>query len=416
MLVVRHILITNDFPPKVGGIQSYLWELWRRLPPDDVTVLTAAYQGSEWWDDQQKFRVVRSKEPVLLPHPLLARKVRQLAQSFGAEVVVIDPALPLGLLGPHLGLPYALVLHGAEVTVPGRLPASRQLMTRVLRGASLWVAAGRYAESEGRRALHAGRKGKGGDDEGGDLPPTVQIPPGVDPQRFRPLPQIERLAARARFGLSAGGPLVVSVSRLVPRKGMDTLIEAAERASARLAGISVAIAGDGRDRGRLERLAAGAAVPVKLLGELADAELPDFYACADCFALCSRARWGGLEQEGFGVVLVEAASSGVPCITLDSGGASEAVLDGETGVVVKPRKPTALLASRDREAEAEGVANALIEVLSEPALARRLGEAGRRRAERGLSYDVLAPRLADALERLAGGGHQPGGKGGGGAQ
>ena len=417
MRVVRHILLTNDFPPKVGGIQSYLWELWRRLPLDDVTVLTASYQGSEWWDAQQKFRVVRSKEPVLLPHPLLARKVRRLAQAFGAKAVVIDPALPLGLLGPHLGLPYALVLHGAEVTVPGRLPASRQLMARALRGASLWVAAGGYAESEGRRVLRAGRKGNGrDDDEGGDLPPTVRIPPGVDPERFRPLPHIERLAARARFGLPAGGPLAVSVSRLVPRKGMDTLIEAAERASARLPGISVAIAGDGRDRGRLERLAGAATVPVKLLGELADAELPDFYACADCFALCSRARWGGLEQEGFGVVLVEAASSGVPCITLDSGGASEAVLDGETGVVVKPRKPTALLASRDREAEAEGVANALIEVLSEPALARRMGEAGRRRAERGLSYDVLAPRLADALERLAGGGHQPGGKGGGGAQ
>jgi phosphatidylinositol alpha-1,6-mannosyltransferase len=187
---------------------------------------------------------------------------------------------------------------------------------------------------------------------------------------------------------------------------MDTLIEAAERASARVPGISVAIAGDGRDRGRLERLAAAATVPVKLLGELADAELPDFYACADCFALCSRSRWGGLEQEGFGVVLVEAASSGVPCITLDSGGAREAVLDGETGLVVKPRKPTAFLPARQRRAEAEGVADALVEVLTQPALAHRMGEAGRRRAEQDLAYDVLSLRLADALEQLARGRHQ----------
>ena len=120
---MRHILLTNDFPPKVGGIQSYLWELWRRLPPDDVTVFTASYLGAEWWDGQQKFRVVRAREPVLLPQPHLATRVKQLAAQTGAEAVVIDPALPLGLIGPSLGLPYAVVLHGAEVTVPG--PPSR---------------------------------------------------------------------------------------------------------------------------------------------------------------------------------------------------------------------------------------------------------------------------------------------------
>lgn len=429
---VRHILLTNDFPPKVGGIQSYLWELWRRLPPDDVTVLTASYDGSDWWDAQQKFRIVRSREPVLLPNPYLARKVRRLASTFGAETVVIDPALPLGLLGPHLGLPYVLVLHGAEVTVPGRLPASRQLLARALSGASLWVAAGGYPEAEARRAVGGGRKGskegtkrrggrgagdgRDGDGRGGDGrdgepagPPSVQIPPGVDTERFQPLPRIDRLGARARFGLPAQGALAVSVSRLVPRKGMDTLIDAAGRASGRIPGLSVAIAGDGRDRGRLQRLAAAAKVPVKLLGELTDAELPQFYACSDCFALCSRSRWAGLEQEGFGAVLVEAASSGIPCITLDSGGAGEAVVDGETGFVVTPGagtkpggKPARFSPSHERAAEAEAVAEALVEVLTKPALARRMGEAGRQRALRELSYDVLALRLAESLEQLPG--------------
>lgn len=390
----------------MGGIQSYLWELWRRLPPDDVTVLTASRDGSDWWDAQQKFRVIRSREPVLLPNPHLARKVRRLAGTFGAQAIVIDPALPLGLLGPHLGLPYALVLHGAEVTVPGRLPVSRQLLARALSGASLWVSAGGYAEAEALRAL-GGATAESGAATPARPParhPCVRIPPGVDIERFHPLAYIDRLAARARFGLPASGPLAVSVSRLVPRKGMDTFIEAAQRASSRVPGLSVAIAGDGRDRARLERLAEAVSVPVKLLGELTDAELPEFYACSDCFALCSRSRWGGLEQEGFGAVLVEAASSGVPCITIESGGVSEAVVDGETGFVVKPAatgRPGRLGQSRERAVEAARVADALVEVLTDRALARRLGEAGRQRAERELSYDVLALRLASALEQLA---------------
>ena len=201
---MRHILLTNDFPPKVGGIQSYLWELWRRLPPDDVTVFTASYLGAEWWDGQQKFRVVRAREPVLLPQPHLATRVKQLAAQTGAEAVVIDPALPLGLIGPSLGLPYAVVLHGAEVTVPGRLPVSRRLLARVLKNASLVIAAGHYPEAEARRAVGDEEPSNGGA-VGDWFPPSVQVPPGVDTERFKPLPQIERAAARVRLRLPASG-------------------------------------------------------------------------------------------------------------------------------------------------------------------------------------------------------------------
>ena len=250
--------------------------------------------------------------------------------------MVIDPALPLGLIGPSSGLPYAVVLHGAEVTVPGRLPVSRRLLGRVLKNASLVIAAGNYPEAEARRALRQEGHTEGGP-AGGSFPPSVQVPPGVDTERFKPLPQIERAAARARLRLPASGPLVSSVSRLVPRKGMDTLIQAASLVSGRFPGLSVAIGGSGRDRRRLERLASHANVRVDFLGRLSAADLPDFYACADVFALCCRSRWWGLEQEGFGIVLVEAAATGVPCVTIDSGGAGEAVKDGETGLVVRSR-------------------------------------------------------------------------------
>ncbi|HEY9556146.1 MAG TPA: glycosyltransferase family 1 protein, partial [Acidimicrobiales bacterium] len=116
---MHHLFVTNDFPPKHGGIQTMLWELWRRLDPSSFTVFTTPYDGAAEWDADQPFRVVRSKEKVLLPTPALVRQVKALATEVGATRVVLDPALPVGLIGPQLDLPYAVVLHGAEVTVPG---------------------------------------------------------------------------------------------------------------------------------------------------------------------------------------------------------------------------------------------------------------------------------------------------------
>lgn len=374
--MIRHLLITNDFPPKVGGIQSYLWELWRRLPPQDFAVLTSPYAGADAFDRAQPFRVERTPEPVLLPSPLMVRRARRLAAEFGAEVVVLDPAVPLGLIGPHLGMPYAVVLHGAEVTVPGRLPLTRQLLARVLRHSSLVISAGGYPEAEARRAEP-------------ELPPVVNIPPGVDTARFVPLGEDERVAARRRLGLPASGPLVLSVSRLVPRKGMDVLIEAAARL--RRDGRSdlvVAIAGSGRDRGRLERLNERLGYPVRFLGRVADAELPALYASADVFALCCRTRWGGLEQEGFGIVFLEAAAAGVPSVAGDSGGAAEAVAAGETGMVV------------DHPDDPAAVAAALRRLLDDPGLGKRQGGAARLRAEAEFAYDVLALRLRSALDAV----------------
>jgi phosphatidyl-myo-inositol dimannoside synthase len=372
---LRHLLVTNDFPPKVGGIQSYLWELWRRLPPDDVTVLTTPYRAAEGFDGAQPFRIVRAREPVLLPSPVVARRIRRLAGQVGAAGVVLDPALPLGLVGARLGLPYAVVLHGAEVTVPGRLPASRQLLARVIGGAGLVIAAGGYPEAEARRAV-GGRA---------SFPKVVQVPPGVDIARFRPLAAIDRAAARARLGLPAGGQLVVSVSRLVPRKGMDTLIDAAALLAPRHPELTIAISGSGRDRIRLERRVRRSGAPVRLLGRIPDIDLPALYGCADVFAMCCRSRWRGLEQEGFGIVFLEAAACGVPSVAGNSGGAAEAVEDGMTGSVVEhPDDPAA-------------VAKAIGRLIEDPDLASRQGQAARSRAEAEFSYEVLAARLGDAV-------------------
>jgi phosphatidyl-myo-inositol dimannoside synthase len=375
---LRHLLVTNDFPPKIGGIQSYLWELWRRLPAEDVTVLTSPYRDDDLFDANQPFAIHRTREPVLVPNPVLARHIKSLAAEVGAKALVLDPALPLGFLGPTLGLPYALVLHGAEITVPGRLPASRQVLSRVIRGASLLIAAGHYPEDEARRAV--GHKGT--------MPQVVQVPTGVDTGRFVPLAGIDRVATRARLGLPVSGPLVVSVSRLVPRKGMDVLIEAAAGLAKDYPDLVVAIAGSGRDRPRLEHRIRKTGAPVRLLGRVADADLPALYGCADVFSLCCRTRWAGLEQEGFGIVFLEAAAAGVASVAGASGGAAEAVVDGETGLVVHdPDDPRALQAALGR-------------LLADPELARAQGLEARRRVEAEFGYDYLAARLAGALETL----------------
>jgi phosphatidylinositol alpha-1,6-mannosyltransferase len=368
---VRHLLVTNDFPPKHGGIQAYLWELWRRLPPDDVTVLTTPHPDARSWDAAQPFRVVRDRDRVLLPTPPLAQRITRLARDVGAELIVLDPALPVGLLGPRLSIPYALVLHGAEVTVPGRLPVSQQVISSVLRGAQVIIAAGGYPAFEARRAARCAL-------------PIVVVPPGVDAQRFRPLAPDERADVRRRLGLDPDGRVIVGVSRLVPRKGFDTLLKAASRLVATRPDLEVAIAGGGRDRQRLERVAAEQQAPVRFLGRVPDDDLPSVYAAGDVFAMLCRDRWAGLEQEGFGIVFLEAAACGVPQVAGHSGGSDEAVVDGVTGRVVHGDDPLA-------------VAAALAPMLDDATLRHRMGDAARARAIDEFDYTRLAARLADAL-------------------
>jgi len=375
---MSYLLVTNDFPPKIGGIQTYLYELVRRLPPDEVSVLTTEHEDASEFDRRQSFRVTRWRAPILLPTPGLSRAVRRLSAASGAGLVLIDPALPLGLLGKRLDLPYGIILHGAEVAVAGRLPVSRQLLRSVLSGASLAVAAGGYPAAEVARA--AGKK----------APPLVIVPPGVDHERFRPLDVEERKAARGLLGLPSGGRLVVSVSRLVPRKGMDVLIEAVGKLNAARHDLTLAIGGEGRDRRRLEAVARRCGAPVRFLGRVSDDDLPLLDGVADVWAMCCRDRWFSLEQEGFGIVFLEAAAAGVPEVAGRSGGAEEAVVDGKTGFVVADPRDVSI------------VATALARLLDDPALRERFGAEARRRAVAEFDYNQLAARLHKAVVEAGG--------------
>lgn len=370
---MKHLLVTNDFPPKIGGIQNLLWEWWRRLPPESFAVLTSPYKGSEAFDALQSFEIHRVPEPVLLPHPLMVRRINRLATKFGAEFIVVDPAMPLGLIGPSLKLPYMVVVHGAEITVPSRLPVLRQALSYVLSRAEHVIAAGGYSADVARTA-------------GGDELSLTEIPPGVDTQRFVPLNDLDRVSTRAELGIERDAQLVVGISRLVPRKGFDTLIRASARLRAAHPKLVVAIAGSGRDRHRLERLAGELNAPVRFLGRVSNDLLPRLYGCADIAVMLCRSRWGGLEQEGFGIVFAEAAACGIPQIAGDSGGAAEAVLDGITGRVVAD--PT----------DVQAAADAIQEIFSDHEMRDAMKLASRQRALELFDYNVLTGRLANVLQ------------------
>jgi phosphatidylinositol alpha-1,6-mannosyltransferase len=239
----------------------------------------------------------------------------------------------------------------------------------------LVVAAGGYPAAEAEHAA-------------GQRLPILNVPPGVDVERFVPLTTEQRGAARDHFGLPVEGRLVVAASRLVPRKGFDTLIRASAQLRHSHPDLTVAICGGGRDAPRLARLGQELAAPVRFLGRLPDIDMPRAYGMADLFAMLCRSRWGGLEQEGFGIVFLEAAAAGVAQLAGRSGGAAEAVVEHETGLVV------------DQPGDVATVATALATLLDQPSRRAEMGAQARQRAEEHFTYDRLADQLGQALGRL----------------
>ncbi len=367
--------MTNDYPPKIGGIQTYLWDLWRRLPADDVRVLTTPHRDAAAFDAAAPHRIDRAVEPWLGPWPWLVPRIDRIAADHDAELVVLDPAVPLGMVGPSLDRPIAVVLHGAEVTIPGRIPGLAPMLRRVLRRSSLWIAAGGYPLDEARRCAGVHR-------------PSVVVPPGVDHTRFRPPSHDERLAWRAEFGFADDDVVIASVNRLVPRKGMHVVIDAVHRLAAEHPGLRAVLGGSGRELERLRRRAGEGPGRVELPGRLDDDAVVRLYGAADLMVMPCSSRWGGLEQEGFGIVFLEGAACGLPTVAGRSGGAHEAVAHDETGLIV------------DDPTDVGAVAAAIEQLVVDPERRRRLGEAGRRRVLAEFDQDDLAARLGRAIDEV----------------
>lgn len=372
----RHLLVTNDYPPKVGGIQNLLWELYRRLDPDRVAVLTTPWQGDDAFDAAEAYPIRRSKRFWLTPAPGMVNEIEQARRDFGAEFVMVDPMVPLGLVGPHLSVPFGTILHGAEATIPASIPVLGARYRRALRAATLVVSSSQWvSDTIAADLAHPER--------------LVLVPPGVDTTRLVPLDEAARRAVRRKFSIPTDALVIMSLSRLVPRKGMDRLIEATATLAGRYRGLQTVIVGSGRDEARLARLIRRSGAPVRLLGRVSDDDVTGLYGAADIFAMLCRNRWGGLEQEGFGIVFLEAAAAGIASVAGDSGGAATAVTDGETGLVV------------DRPDRVASVIEALDTLLANPGLRAELGRNGRRRAVEEFDYAVIARRYQRAIDDAA---------------
>lgn len=372
----RTLLVTNDFPPRPGGIQSYLQSLTSALPAHELVVYAPRWRGDSHirFDAEQPFEVVRHSTTLMLPTPLVARKAAKLVRRHDCETVWFGAAAPLALLGPHLRRAGAdrivASTHGHEVGW-SMLPAARQSLRRI----GDTTDAVTYVSKYTRRRFSAAFGPRAG---------LEHVPPGVDSETFRPDPAA-RAELRARYGLGER-PTILCLSRLVPRKGQDVLIRALPQIRRAIDGAVLVIVGGGPYEESLRRLTRSVGVEdhVVFTGGVPSAELAAHHTIADVFAMPCRTRGAGLDVEGLGIVYLEASASGVPVIAGASGGAPETVREGETGHVVNGRSVSA-------------VAESVISVLEDRDRAAAMGVAGRAWVAEQWRWDVLAAKLASLL-------------------
>jgi phosphatidyl-myo-inositol dimannoside synthase len=373
------LIVTNDFPPRRGGIQSFVHALATRLPAGTVTVYAPAWEGAAAYDARQPFPVIRHPGSLMLPVPSVARRAAGILAARDCDTVLFGAAAPLGLLAPGLRAAGArrvvAVTHGHEAGWAA-LPGARSLLRRIGDQVDVVTYLGEYFRVRLARALspQAARR-------------MVRLAPGVDTTTFRP--GAGGAAIRQRLGL-AGRPVVLCVSRMVPRKGQDTLLRAwpqvRSAAPDTAGGPVLLLVGDGPYRAELGRLAGklGVAGSVVFTGPVSWEDLPAYYDAGDVFAMPCRTRRRGLDVEGLGIVYLEASAAGLPVIGGDSGGAPDAILPGESGYVV-PGGDAAAVASR------------LTGLLADPAAAAAMGEKGMAWVQREWRWELVADRLERIL-------------------
>ena len=375
----RTLLVTNDFPPVVGGIQSYLDDYTSRLPADDLVVLASTPpegpQAARAFDETRTFEVVRVPTGMLLPTPRVRARMEHLIDARGIETVWFGAAAPLGLLGASARRAGATRIiattHGHEVGWSMVLGA-RQMLRRIFRHADVVTYISRYTLDELRPHMPADQR-------------VLHLPSGIDVERFHPDARA-RAALRSRYGLGEA-PTAVCVSRLVARKGQDSLIAAWPRVVDRVPGARLVIVGWGPYARRFAELRRSSPTreSIILTGRVPHDELAGPMAMGDAFAMPCRPRGHGLDVEGLGIVFLEASATGLPVIAGASGGAPETVEEGVTGNVVDGRDQDALV-------------EALVTQLTDLALRERMGAAGRSLMKERWTWPSLVAGLTGAID------------------
>ncbi|WP_433561994.1 glycosyltransferase family 4 protein [Nocardia sp. CA-151230] len=373
----RTLLVTNDFPPRPGGIQSYLHALARQLPADELVVYAPRWRGDSHWkfDAQQPFQVVRHPTTLMLPTPLVARRAKKLMRDEKCDRVWFGAAAPLALLSPVLRQAGAERIvastHGHEVGW-SMLPAARQALRVIGDHTDVVTYVSKYTRRRFSSAF-------------GAQAALEYLPPAVDSEVFKPDPAA-RAELRARYGLG-DRPTILCLSRLVPRKGQDMLITAMLEIRKRIDGAVLVIAGGGPYEQKLRQFAEvmGLGNDVVFAGRVPSGELAAHHTIADVFAMPCRTRGFGLDVEGLGIVFLEASATGVPVVAGNSGGAPETVREGETGRVVNGRS-------------AEELTDAIVDILSDRDAAARMGAAGRSWVQQQWRWDLMGARLQHLLD------------------
>jgi phosphatidylinositol alpha-1,6-mannosyltransferase len=376
----RVLLVTNDFPPRRGGIQSYLENLVDELVAvgsHTLTVYAPKWKGAPDYDRAaaaRGYQVVRHPTSLMLPEPTVAMRMRNLIVEHGIDTVWFGAAAPLALLAPLARSAGARRVvastHGHEVGW-SMLPLARSALRRIGTDTDVVTFVSHYTRDRFASAF-------------GPDAALEYLPPGVDVDRFAP-DEVAHAQLRARYGLGRR-PVVVCVSRLVPRKGQDMLIRALPAVRERIEDAALVIVGGGPYLDSLRKLAArfGVTEHVVFTGGVPAAELPMHHAMGDVFAMPCRTRGSGLDVEGFGIVFLEASASGVPVVAGRSGGAPETVVNGETGVVVDGW-------------DVGAIAAAVADLLADPARAAAMGAAGRQWVVDNWQWRTKAARLAELL-------------------
>jgi phosphatidylinositol alpha-1,6-mannosyltransferase len=355
----KTLCITNDFGPRAGGIETFVVGLIQRMPKNSVIVYTASQADSvpfdEMWLRDYGVEVIRDASKVLLPSFRVGRNVRKLVRERNIEFVFFGAAAPLALLAPGLrtaGVKRIVALtHGHEVWWSRLWPFSWAI-ARIGRSVDALTYLGDFTRGEIAKALNPD-----------SIEKLVRIAPGIDTEHFTPRSDAQVL--RQSLGL-VDKKVIVSVGRLVHRKGQDVLIAAMPEIITSIPDAHLLLIGEGPYKQELEKRIKnlGLANRVTFVGRVQYEELPRYICVGDVFAMPSRSRLAGLEVEGLGIVYLEASACGLPVIGGISGGAPDAVLQGETGFAVDGTS-------------AQEVARAVVKVLADKELAQKLGTRGR---------------------------------------
>ena len=372
----RVLVVTNDFPTRRGGIETFVLSLCERMAPEEVVVYTASMPGDREYDATLPFPVYRDPSSTLLPTRAVGRRATEVILKHGCDRVVFGASAPLGLLAPTLRRAGArrivALTHGHEVWW-ARVPGARQLLGRVGDSCDVLTYVSEWCRMQIAPALSPAASAR-----------MVRLSPGVDTERF--YPGCGGVGVRSKLGIADHAPVVVCTARMVRRKGQDTLVKAWPQVVAAVPDARLLLVGDGPHRSRVEDLAKSLDVvdSVVFTGSVPWEDIPAYTDAGDVFAMPCRTRLWGLEPEAFGIVSIEAAACGLPVVIGRSGGAPETVLEGETGYVVDP-------------GEVRELSERLVGLLMERPRSRSLGSRGRESARSAWSWDAAASMLAAVL-------------------